>query len=287
MSMTLNMVGGGGLSNTSAILAVTVPNGSSVTITKGTVTLYPVIWDKNSENTKDIAIFVISSSLLDSTAWTITATLSTSTATTTMVIDAAKEYEIELSYHVPPEYQEVQYLQSTGTQYIDINLVIAANTNIQLIGQLTASLNDNIFLEVTSTVSNRCVLEGRGTTMIRTIWGNNSYREAANSISGLNVDADINLYPNLVVNGRNYGSASVTGQSRTAFLFAGNDIGSLNRRSYVRIKYLKITNSSNVVQREYYPCYRKSDSVAGLYDRKNNVFYTNKGSGTFVVGANV
>lgn len=32
------------------------------------------------------------------------------------------------------------------------------------------------------------------------------------------------------------------------------------------------------------PVYRKSDSKPGLYDTVNDIFYTNQGSGEFVVG---
>lgn len=35
------------------------------------------------------------------------------------------------------------------------------------------------------------------------------------------------------------------------------------------------------------PCYRKSDSVIGMYDTVNDVFYTNSGTGTFSKGADV
>ena len=47
---------------------------------------------------------------------------------------------------------------------------------------------------------------------------------------------------------------------------------------------LKITDGTNVIK-NFVPCYRKSDNVAGLYDLVNNVFYTNQGTGNFIVGS--
>lgn len=98
--MIFNMVGGGGggLKNTDAVLIVSVPTGSTVTATKGGVTLTPTIWVQNADNTLDTAIFIVKASTFDSNAWTVAATLGTSTASTTVVIDSAKEYELELSY---------------------------------------------------------------------------------------------------------------------------------------------------------------------------------------------
>lgn len=102
MSITLNMVGGGGgkLKDTDAVLAVTVPTGSSVTMTKGAVTLTPTIWTTNADNTLDVAIFPVPASTFDSNAWTVTATLNGDTASDTIVINSAEEYEMALAYNL-------------------------------------------------------------------------------------------------------------------------------------------------------------------------------------------
>ena len=36
--------------------------------------------------------------------------------------------------------------------------------------------------------------------------------------------------------------------------------------------------------RDLIPCYRKVDNVAGMYDLVNDVFYTNEGTGEFIIG---
>lgn len=102
MSLVLNMVGGGGggsLKDTDAILTVTVPTGSTVTMTKGGVTLTPTMWVQAADPTLDCALFVIAPSLFDSqNAWTVTATLGTDTASDTVTVSAAKQYDVELTY---------------------------------------------------------------------------------------------------------------------------------------------------------------------------------------------
>lgn len=101
MSLVLNMVGGGGgsLKDTDAILTVTVPTGSTVTITKGGVTLTPTMWVQAADPTLDCALFVIAPSLFDAqNAWTVTATLSGDTASDTVIIDSNKQYDIALSF---------------------------------------------------------------------------------------------------------------------------------------------------------------------------------------------
>lgn len=51
--------------------------------------------------------------------------------------------------------------------------------------------------------------------------------------------------------------------------------------------YYASFKDNGVLIREFIPCYRKSDLIPGLYDRTNNVFYTNNGTGAFVVGPDV
>lgn len=53
----------------------------------------------------------------------------------------------------------------------------------------------------------------------------------------------------------------------------------------MRLFRAQMYDASENLIRDFVPCYRKSDSVAGLWDRVNKVFYTNSGSGTFIVGA--
>ena len=53
----------------------------------------------------------------------------------------------------------------------------------------------------------------------------------------------------------------------------------------LRIYNCKFYEANDVLVRNFVPCYRKLDKVAGLYDIVNGVFYTNAGTGEFVVGA--
>ena len=102
MSLTLNMVGGAGgagLKDTDAVLVVTVPTGSTVTATKGGVTLTPTMWVTAADPTLDCAIFAISASLFDAVnPWTVTATKGIDTRSVTVTVDSNKAYEVEITY---------------------------------------------------------------------------------------------------------------------------------------------------------------------------------------------
>ena len=99
--MIFNMVGGGsgGLKATDAILRVIAPAGSTVTITKSGVSKSDVGHENALDNTLYDYYFIIHQSQFDSVnPWTVTATLGTQTISDTIIIDAADEYDMTLSY---------------------------------------------------------------------------------------------------------------------------------------------------------------------------------------------
>lgn len=98
MSLVFNMVGGGGPSASDAILTVTVPTGSTVTATKGGVTLTPTMWVQAADATLDCALIVIAPAQFDATTpWTVTATLGTDSTTATVTIDSNKQYDLSMA----------------------------------------------------------------------------------------------------------------------------------------------------------------------------------------------
>lgn len=81
-------------------------------------------------------------------------------------------------------------------------------------------------------------------------------------------------------------STSSFTSSRNIVLFARNF--NYNVEGYITMKlYSCKFYDGDTLIRDYVPCYRKSDSVIGLYDLVNNQFYTNAGTGTFTKGNDV
>lgn len=78
----------------------------------------------------------------------------------------------------------------------------------------------------------------------------------------------------------NYGGTVQVSTARPYFLFANQENGRAGEHFYGRIYSFKVETSQGVI-RDLYACYRKSDGVIGMYDKINNVFYTNQGSGSF------
>lgn len=94
--------GGGGLSPRSAVIHVTAPVGSTISFSKGGVVAKVLGPEKSHVNADDntLADWYYSVSSSNYGEWTVTATLGTETASDTVIVDSASEYDVVLSYQL-------------------------------------------------------------------------------------------------------------------------------------------------------------------------------------------
>ena len=199
---------------------------------------------------------------------------------------------------LPSEYQEVEYLENSGTQRIDTKLVPTASTSIDITYQALEIKNSQYILGSRIDQSARVDYAFNGSSS-STYWDirlngvarvmsgasrtTHKYRSNVQISSGNGTwtltDLDTSKEYNLTLTG------NTVSASANLFLFAYNKYDG-NTHANLRIFACKIYESG-VLIRNYVPCYRKNDNVAGLYDLVTNEFYTNVGTGEFVVGADI
>lgn len=90
--------GGGGLPDNAAILRVMAPTGSTVTLTRGAVTKSSTGHTNADDSSQNDYYFIIPQTAFSSSPWTVTATYAGKTDTQTVVIEAADEYDVLMSY---------------------------------------------------------------------------------------------------------------------------------------------------------------------------------------------
>lgn len=191
---------------------------------------------------------------------------------------------------VPNIYRKVSYLESSGTQYIDTG-IIPTNTH---------GISINFSFSSNESFDGSWCPIGARTGDIR-FWINKSV-DASGLTFGFGdyttsrqtqpkntlLRASLNLYNNrkmIYVNG-NYQeniTSSISNLSNTLYIFGANVNGSI---SFVppdcRIYEAQITNGSALV-RDFVPVVRKSDNKPGMYDRVSKQFFTNAGTGEFII----
>ena len=182
---------------------------------------------------------------------------------------------------LPSGYTQVEYLESSGTQWIETNYLPSINSRFVAKFAFTKNIG-SVFGEVSSPY---IFLNANGSN-IRVQFGNGGTEvNNAHSLTvGEKYDIDIS-YERYIINGSEVsGNKTYTGTPPSIKLFSrGNDNG------YVQIYSFMIYDNLTLV-RDFIPCY-DSNHVFGLYDVADHTgqsgydnytpFYTNQGTGTF------
>lgn len=197
---------------------------------------------------------------------------------------------------LPSGYTQLEYIESTGTQYINTGLSLPKGFRIK--GKLMATslpstgnaifgaedtLNDvwvaNYFLMRYS--SDYWLLQGNSDSCFGgTAQTNVVYEFDACNIVGQQFYVKINGENKSLANGSNNGLRS----SLPCYLFADNFNNSpIYPAAYRHIGVWEIYNENSQLVRKYVPCKSKS-GVIGLYDLVEGAFYGNNGTGTFIAG---
>ena len=194
---------------------------------------------------------------------------------------------------IPDDYQEVEYLQSTGTQILDIGpLPSNITTAVLKLKYKCDSMPSN-----SPYVYGYHQNENRYSFNLDTT-GNNFVYLFSNSSSSGKISSSFTTDIQDVVITRSGTSATISGTqtgSTTGLnvsLFSNAPhfglFGLYNGETILRQAPIRIYSASMIINGNNYrnlvPCYRKSDNVAGMYDLVNNLFYTNQGTGTFALG---
>ena len=195
-------------------------------------------------------------------------------------------------------YDVLDYIEATGTQWIQTNL-LSSNFSSKIIkceiGIMPTSgsgaraystwigCQNNLQYLLRSDYGKLCVYTGGNINYPITMSDNNIY--------DMTFTANYNSNSvNFVVNGSsyNYSTTAWGTNSIGIMLFASHAGGSPwdAELGLGRLYYCRFYDNNNLI-RDFIPARRKSDNVVGLYDKLNNVFYTNSGSGSFVAGNDI
>lgn len=203
-----------------------------------------------------------------------------------------------LVFILPNDYTRVNYIASTGTQYIDTNVIPRSNSLIyEWEGRDdTPSGNTSLFASehyITGSSSVRDfsgVLHGNKTN--RPIYVGRSMNGPTNYNSNddlfhkwsLNITSDHKYY--LVKDGTKLNTYDWTGdinKYNTIFLYCNHLTSGPSQYAKVAYRYFKIRDEAGLLFWGI-PVKRKSDSILGMYDLITKQFFTNAGTGTFVEG---
>lgn len=217
-----------------------------------------------------------------------------SAAVTLYAVWELEQAQIYTKCVLPSAYQEVDYIATTGTQYINTG-VAATNSSADLLFQITSFGADSDWLGLfgargtAGSVGANAYNIWIDTNGIVPDWiGSRNESKYTNTLN-TDIHCLLNQDGSVSVNGTSL-AASVTKTACAHPLMIGTFCNG-SSTSFVKCSSAKwkrviiYTNGDKV--RDMIPCYRKSDNVIGMYDIVKDVFYTNAGTGTFTKGSNV
>ena len=190
---------------------------------------------------------------------------------------------------LPSEFQEVEYIESTGTQYIDTGVIPTINTSMDI--ELAITTNDvnwsgsvldasrgwfavggynlNSLVAVFSVGSREGILDYPFDTNFHKFFISNGLQKIDNITSNNTISNYNGTMPSIYLLGEHY-----TWVANPPLV------------GHQKIKYSKLFDN-NLLVKNFIPCKRKSDNKPGLYDLVEGKFYTNQGTGDFEKGKNI
>ena len=209
---------------------------------------------------------------------------------------------IDTSEKLPDGYTRLEYIESTGTQYIDTNYIFPSTGDVEINGQFMyvgQQVNKSVFgcQRYGDTISplfwikengKLCFYVGKSLDVVDDIPFNydtvNTFHIKTTG-SNYELQFNNNLYSGTFTQGW---------PSQWSFALFGNhydnpwqgqaqDDPIFTQLSTAKLYSFKMKVDGNIVM-DFVPAKRNSDNAVGMYDMVSGTFYINAGSGTFTAG---
>lgn len=184
---------------------------------------------------------------------------------------------------LPSGYTRLEYVQSSGTQYIDTGIVGSYDTRVTAEFKILSIGSGTVFVFGSQANNNvRFCLGITSAGVFRSDYGT-EYISGPSAATGTKYTVDKN---------RNVCTINGTAINSNAQTFTGTTNIYLFARSYSSLSYANLKMygckiySNDVLVRDFIPC-KNASGVVGMWDDVNSIFYGNAGSGTFAAGPEV
>lgn len=187
---------------------------------------------------------------------------------------------------LPREYTELEYIQSSGTQYIDTGF--KPNQDTRVVTKFDMIQTDTAWRKLWGSGSGSYNLDfalwNDGTTKLQSYYGTKTNNAVPITSMSLNVDANKNIweYSGETIN---FDKNNFTCAYSMYIFNVNKDDNPAYLPGMMKLYLFKIYDN-DVLVRDFIPCKNASGTV-GLYDSVNNQFYQNVGSGAFIAGPEI
>ncbi len=197
---------------------------------------------------------------------------------------------------LPKEYTQVDYIESSGTQYIDTGILPSENIGFEIDftphNDMNRTTAKTIFGSRTTWKSNGYQLTTYTEGSLNGghfLFGTNDTASLIRHSAYMQKDVRCQIsFLNGIFKSANGNETNIQGTfsnvNKNIYLFGCIERTNPFELSTTTLYRLKFYDIGNLI-RDFIPCYRNSDNEVGLYDLVNDVFYTNQGTGNFIAGS--
>lgn len=270
-------VGGGGSCGFAVPLTVTVDAGAQVTASQGETSV------TGTAGEDGVCVLILPAP----GTWEVTASRDGKEKSTEVEVSPEYTAEIQLFSRLPDGYTELEYIESTGTQYIDTG--VSNFTRLRIEAEM-----EHTFSSTSSAQYPFCCKRSSDTYYMgfaifssgiscRYSGGSQKMGEVSPARKlRYGIHADTSTY--YLGEEKFTPSVSLTWAFNTMYIFALHNASSANYFCRAKLYRFQITNASDgSFVRQFVPCVNPSGAV-GLYDLATDTFYGNKGTGVFLAG---
>jgi len=195
-------------------------------------------------------------------------------------------------WQVPAGYKQLEYIEGTGTQYIDTGVTPTTATEVNLVGQLTndTTTAQNFFgsrnTSSATTGSWNLFYNISSSKQIRPDWATTqSYSFSKNTDFDIVLSCNNNNIGVFEINGVQPFLPSGTAKENGLYnlvLFGCNSAGTISGAPLM-LKSCSI-KETGVLVRNFIPALETATGDVGMYDTVTGTFFTNSGTGDFIAG---
>lgn len=191
---------------------------------------------------------------------------------------------------LPEEYQQAEYLEGTGTQHIKLNYTVTANDKVEYTISYSKFKNNDYQWFIGNRQGDINWLSGARASNYECFWSSStSYVTGSalvlNKVITNSVDFSSGTF---YYSGGSGTFTTITPSQYGMYVFIGNYSPGASSTTCTLCKCFNLKiYTGTTIKVNLIPCYRKSDGKPGMYDTVNRIFYTNAGSGEFILGPTI
>lgn len=190
------------------------------------------------------------------------------------------------------KYVFVEYIQSTGTQWIDTGIIANGDTKVDIDFQIVKITAAFMYGSRENSTTKAYSLNVNSADNLMSPYGDGgafTLGVADTKRHTVNKNHRTLYYDDVFIGQVAKQEFTTPGNLELFACYNGGAKGYLpsQMKLYSCSIYDGVTEGSRTLLRDFKPCYRKVDKVAGLYDTVSGEFFENQGTGNFLIGGEI